>query len=114
LFKLANFTYPVGDCRIDWTQTAHPLTKDNDMTNKQLTEIIKAMMYSSGLDPLLEEDFYQNLTGTSIGQFLEGVVSYFDLKRDSWVVHFVNLEYLDSPSETIEFFIKNKHVLFGE
>lgn len=85
------------------------------MTDKQLKEVLKAMMYASGLDPLFDDDdYYQNLNGTTIGQFLEGVVSFFNIKRDSWMVHFCNLEYMDAPSKTLDFFVRHKSDLLGE
>jgi len=77
------------------------------MSQKQATEIIKAMMYTSGLSPQFEDDYYEGLSGTSIGLFFEGVVSYFKIERNSWSLHFASIEYLDTPSSTIDFFEKN-------
>jgi hypothetical protein len=78
------------------------------MSNDKLKQIIIAMMYASGLDPVLDDDFYQNLDGETIARFLEGICAYFKVQRDSWMVHFSNLAYMKTPSETITFFINNK------
>lgn len=77
------------------------------MTKKQITEVIKAMMYAAELMPLFDDDYYENLNGTSISRFLEGVVSYFDLPRDCWAVRYGNISYMDTPSETLSFFQEN-------
>ena len=77
------------------------------MNKKLMREIIIAMMYASGLDPLLDDDYYQNPSATNIGRFLEAVTCYFKIKRDAWITHYNNIGYLDSPSETIKFFQDN-------
>ena len=58
------------------------------MSNKQLKIIIIAMMYASGLDPVLGDDYYQEADASAIGRFLEGVCSYFELDRNHFSLHF--------------------------
>ena len=83
------------------------------MTKKELREVIIAMMHTAGFDPLIDDDYYQSIDASSIIRFLEGIVSYFNLPRDSWMVHFGNLGYLDTPSETIGFFQQQADVLIS-
>lgn len=84
------------------------------MNNKQLKEILTAMMYASGLDPEVEGDYYQGLNGGSIGRFFEGICRYFDVERGSWMFSFNNITYLECPSDTLRFFIIHKDLLVGE
>jgi len=81
------------------------------MSDKYLTDILKAMMFASGLSPIFKDDYYENLNGDSIGLICEGIVQYFDLERDAWQMNFINLRWLNSPSETIKFWIENKNEL---
>ena len=83
------------------------------MNKKQLREIIIAMMYTAGLDPLIEDDYYQNISVSCMIKFLDGVVGYFEIPRDSWMVHFASIGYLDTPSETIKFFQRNIDILMA-
>ena len=77
------------------------------MNKKTKEQVLIAMMYASGLDPLIEDDYYQNLVPSDISRFLEGVCSYFGIERDSWMLHFTNIGYMDSPSETVAFFLEH-------
>lgn len=84
------------------------------MTKKQHEEILKAIMYGSNLMPDFDDDFYENYNGTTQSNFLEGVCAYFDYPRDKWHFHFNNLEYMNSPSETIEFLLTHAEYLANE
>lgn len=77
------------------------------MTKKQqqLENLIKATMAGSNLMPDFENDFYENYSGTTQSNFLEGICLYFDYPRDHYIFHFNSLEYMNSPSETIEFLV---------
>jgi hypothetical protein len=74
------------------------------MSKKQKLEIIKAMIATANLSPIYEDDYYENLNATSIAALFEGVTSYFKIDRNSWAFHFCNMGYMDTPSETLEFF----------
>ena len=81
------------------------------MNNKQIEQVLIAMMYASGMSPQIEDDYYENFNGTSLGMFLEAICNYFEVARDSYIVHFNSLDYLDTPSATIKFFTINKDAL---
>jgi len=76
------------------------------MNKKQRAEIIKAIMITSGMDPYFDDDYYGCTSGSTVGAFLRGIITYFELPGDPWIVNFRNLEYLDSPSETFEFLLE--------
>lgn len=82
------------------------------MSNKQLTEIIKAIMCGSQLSPDFDNDYYEDFHVDNMVQFLEGLTMYFNIPRDSHITHFSNIVYLDCPSSTIKFLIGHKtHLL---
>jgi hypothetical protein len=81
------------------------------MNNKQIASHIEAIMFASGLDPVMDEDYYQGVNGESIGRFCEAMCCFFKIERDAWMFHFNNIEWLDSPSATIAFFIKESDQL---
>jgi len=74
------------------------------MNKKQRASHLEAMMHASGLDPEMEDDYYQRFSGESIGRFCDSICCFFNVKRDSWMFHFNNLDWIDSPSATIKFF----------
>jgi len=84
------------------------------ITNRHFKDVIVAMMYASGLDPLFDSDYYQNMIPSNIGNFINGLVSFFELGNDSWYTNYWNLEYLDSPSKTIDFLMNNKKDLLDK
>lgn len=81
------------------------------MTKKQIREQVLAMMFASGLSPIVDDDYYENLNGSAIGRFCEALCGHFKVSRDCWAFHFVNLEWIDTPSETIEFWVNNAELI---
>ncbi len=84
------------------------------MNKKTLTEVLRAIMATAGLDPDFDEDYYQSVSAESISRFCEGACTYFNKPREYWMFHFCNIGYLDSPSKTIKFFIDNSESLFDD
>ncbi len=79
------------------------------MNKKQIATHLEAMMYASGLDPAMEDDYYQCINGETIGRFCEAICCFFQIERDCWMFHFNNLGWLDVPSSTIKFFVSQSH-----
>lgn len=78
------------------------------MGNKQFTNIIKAMLYASTLSPQFDDDYYENLNPTTMAHFIEGLTAFFGVDRDWYMFHFCNLNWLDTPSETLEAMLSHK------
>ncbi len=81
------------------------------MNKKQVASHLEAMMFASGLDPVMDDDYYQCISGDSIGRFCEAVCCFFKVARDSWMFHFNNLDWLETPSSTIKFFLSQSDQL---
>ncbi len=73
----------------------------------QITEVVTAMMHASGLCPQIGDNYYENLNGTTIGMFLQGLCVHYELNASSWPFHFNNIEWMDTPQETIDHIIDN-------
>lgn len=84
------------------------------MTKKQYEQIITAIMNGSGLSPIFEDDYYENLCGTTIANFLEGFIRQFDVPRDHWAFNYFNLEFMDSPQKTLNFLLDHKKELIND
>jgi len=81
------------------------------MTKKQIKEQVLAMMFASGLTPVIEDDYYENLNGSTIGRFCEALRGHFSVEHDCWALHFANLDWIDTPSETVEFWVNHAELI---
>lgn len=82
------------------------------LSDKRLTEIIEAMVSASGMSPVWEDDFYENSSGTTRANFMNGLVLQFGIKNDHHMFHHNNSEWLDTPSSTVIFWVEHKNMLF--
>lgn len=84
------------------------------INKKTLIEVTKAIMATAQLEPDFEDNYFGNANATTISAFCEGACIYFKKPRDYWMFHFCNIGYLDSPVETLDFFISHIDQLIQE
>ena len=83
------------------------------MNKKQYVETIKAILYGSGLDPIFDGDYYQDNNAEARARFIEGLQSVFGENRSSFRFHYTNLDWLDTPSETIDYLVENRDAVIN-
>lgn len=81
------------------------------MSKAKLQEIIEAMVSASGMSPVWEDDFYEESTAQTRANFINGLVRQFGIDNNHHMFHHNNSEWLDTPSQTVEFWVQHKDML---
>ena len=72
------------------------------MNKKQIASHVEAMMCASGLNPNIEDDYFENIDGVSLVRLLLAINNFFRLE-EHYKLGLHQLRYIDSPSEFITY-----------
>lgn len=79
------------------------------MDATRLTEIVTAIMHTSGLMPDEGMNYYEDYNMTQIISFLNGLCAHFKIPNNNSSFHFTNLSWMDGPQETLEYVKDHYH-----
>lgn len=73
--------------------------------------VIKAMLWTSGLNPDFFEDTYADQSSINVVRFYEGLQGFFKVGKESWVFFFSDGIFMHKPSATMSFMLKHRDVI---
>ena len=74
------------------------------MNKKQLRQRIKDVAAGAQMAWLEDDEYWDGLCLENLSRFLEGLVNAFGIERDSYLVHFANLDRYETLDSLVEFY----------
>ena len=84
------------------------------MSKSKLQEILEAMLCASGMGPIWDDDYYEDSNAQTRANFINGLVLQFGIDNAHYLFHHNNSQWLDTPSETVAFWVERKDLLLAD